>query len=148
MRKKGKGNKHGKDTSMTVIQFTQKRARKEKLLSLKIAADIEELKELQSRVNASMGERQRATKEQALIAKLKTNLESQLKFAKRLETLKTVEADLNTELANLNDAKKKAEKAVEAKAKKAERARKEKDFLKAIDKSGLSIKDVKERLGL
>ena len=95
-----------------------------------------------------MGERQRATKQQALIAKLMTNLKSQLRLAERLETLKTVEADLRQELVDLKDAKKKAERAAKAKAKKAAKAKTEKELLKVIKDSGLSMEVVKERLGI
>lgn len=48
----------------------------------------------------------------------------------------------------MNDVKKKAEKAAEAKARKAAKAKAEKELLKAITKSGLSMEDVKEKLGI
>ena len=43
---------------------------------------------------------------------------------------------------------KKAERAAEARAKKAAKAKAEKDLLKAIAKSGLSAEDVKAKLGI
>ena len=133
---------------MTIIQFNQKRAKKDDYSIVKIATDIEAMAEIQSRVNATNSGRHRATKEQALIAKIITNLESQLKAAEKLEVLKAAEAGLRKDLADYLDVKKRAEKAAEAKARKAAKARAEKELLKAIDKIGLSVEDVKEKLGI
>ena len=44
--------------------------------------------------------------------------------------------------------KKKAERAVVAKAKREARKKEEKELLKAIGKSGLSMEEVKEKLGI
>ena len=96
---------------MTVIQFNLQRTKKEESLRAKIVAEIEALTEIQSRVNASMGERQRATKEQSLIAKILKNLVSQLKSAEKLETLKAIESDLRKQLDDIENTKKKAERA-------------------------------------
>ena len=79
-------------------------------LTAKIAAEIEELTETQEKVNAILGERPRATKQQALIAKILTNLESQMKAAEKLETLKKNEAGLRQELADFINVKQKAER--------------------------------------
>ena len=79
-------------------------------LTAKIAAEIEELTETQEKMNAILGERPRATKQQALIAKILTNLESQMKAAEKLETLKKNEAGLRQELADFINVKQKAEK--------------------------------------
>ncbi len=96
-----------------------------------------------------MAERKpRATKEESLKAKIESNLEQQAKLAAKIEVLKAVENDLKQQLADLNDAAKKAEKAKEAKAKKAAKAKAEKELLRAISKSGLSIEVVKEKLGI
>lgn len=48
----------------------------------------------------------------------------------------------------LNDLKKKAEKELVAKAKKAAKAQAEKELLKAISKNGLSVDEVKAKLGI
>ena len=79
-------------------------------LTAKTAAEIEELTETQEKVNAILGERPRATKQQALIAKILTNLESQMKAAEKLETLKKNEAGLRQELADFINVKQKAER--------------------------------------
>lgn len=79
-------------------------------LTAKIAAEIEELTETQEKMNAILGERPRATKQQALIAKILTNLESQMKAAEKLETLKKNEAGLRQELADFINVKQKAER--------------------------------------
>ena len=79
-------------------------------LTAKIAAEIEELTETQEKMNAILGERPRATKQQALIAKILTNLESQMKAAEKLETMKKNEAGLRQELADFINVKQKAEK--------------------------------------
>ena len=83
---------------------------KENSLTEKIAAEIEVMAGIQSEVNAILGERPRATKQQALIAKILTNLESQMKAAEKLETLKKNEAGLRQELADFINVKQKAER--------------------------------------
>ena len=90
----------------------------------------------------------RATKEEALNAKIAKNAEAIAKVVEKLEVLKEEEAELKKQLAAIDDAKKKAEKAAAAKAKKAARVKSEKDILKAIHKSGLSLDDVKQKLGV
>ena len=96
-----------------------------------------------------MAERKpRATKEESLKAKIASNLEQQAKLAEKIEALKAIENDLKQQLADLNNAAKKAEKAKEAKAKKAAKAKEEKELLRAISKSGLSMEAVKEKLGI
>ncbi len=96
-----------------------------------------------------MAERKpRATKEESLKAKITSNLEQQAKLVAKIEALKAIENDLKQQLADLNNAAKKAEKAKEAKAKKAAKAKEEKELLRAISKSGLSMEVVKEKLGI
>ena len=96
-----------------------------------------------------MAERKpRATKEESLKAKITSNLEQQAKLVAKIEALKVIENDLKQQLADFNNAAKKAEKAKEAKAKKAAKAKEEKELLRAISKSGLSMEAVKEKLGI
>ncbi len=96
-----------------------------------------------------MAERKpRATKEESLKAKIESNLEAQAKLVAKVEALKIAEKALRQELVDLNDVKKKAERAAEAKAKKAAKAKAEKELLKAISKSGLTMEAVKEKLGI
>lgn len=90
----------------------------------------------------------RATKEESLIAKIEANLESQAKLVAKIEALKVLESGLRKELEELKDIKKKAERAAEAKAKKAAKAKEEKELLKVISKSGLSVDEVKQKLGV
>ena len=87
-----------------------------------------------ARSRRSRGHREESTQQAKLVAKI--------------EVLKAVENDLKQQLADLNDAAKKAEKAKEAKAKKAAKAKAEKDLLRVITKSGLSIEEIKEKLGI
>ena len=133
---------------MTVIQLSHHRAKKEKPLGTNITTDINEMAEIQSRVNAHIGVTQRATKKQALIAKIMKNLESQLKSVEKLEALKVVESDLKKQLDDIENAKKKAERAAEAKAKRDEKAKAEKELMKVIKKSGLSAEEVKANPGI
>ena len=65
-----------------------------------------------------------------------------------MDALKAAEADLKQQLDELKNAAKKAEKAVERKALKAAKAKAEKELMKAIKKSGLSMEAVKEKLGI
>ena len=107
-----------------------------------------------------MAERKpRATKEEALKVKIEANLASQAKLVEKLEELKTTEEGLKQELTDIKNAAKlaekeaakaakKAEKAAERAALKAAKAKAEKDLMKAIKKSGLSMEDVKEKLGI
>ena len=96
-----------------------------------------------------MAERKpRATREEALKAKIETNLAAQAKLVEKLNELKAGEADLRQKLDDLKNEAKKAERAAEKKALKAAKAKAEKDLMKAINKSGLSIEDVKEKLGI
>lgn len=95
-----------------------------------------------------MAERKpRATKEESLKAKIESNLETQAKLVAKIEALKVLENGFRKELEDLKNVKKKAEKAAEAKAKKAAKAKEEKELLKAISKSGLSVDEIKEKLG-
>ena len=87
----------------------------------------------------------RATREESLQAKIEKNLEDQAKLAEKMAALKVTEKALKKEL---NDLKKKAEKEVAAKAKKAAKTQAEKELLKAIKKNGLSLDDVKTKLGI
>ena len=96
-----------------------------------------------------MAERKpRATKEEALKAKIAVNLAAQAKLVEKLNELKTAEADLRGKLDDLHNEAKKAERAAEKKALKAAKAKAEKDLMKAIGKSGLSLAEVKAKLGI
>ena len=96
-----------------------------------------------------MAERKpRATKEESLKAKIAANLEAQAKLVAKIEALKVAETELKKDLDDLKNAAKKAEKAKEAKAKKAAKAKAEKELMKAISKSGLSVDEIKEKLGV
>ena len=96
-----------------------------------------------------MAERKpRATREEALKAKIETNLAAQAKLVEKLNELKAGEADLRQKLDDLKNEAKKAERAAEKKALRAAKAKAEKDLMKAIGKSGLSIEDVKAKLGI
>ena len=95
-----------------------------------------------------MAERKpRSTKEESLKAKIESNLEQQAKLVAKIEALKEIENGFRKELAELDNVKKKAERAAAAKAKKAAKAKAEKELLKVINKSGLSMDEVKEKLG-
>ena len=96
-----------------------------------------------------MAERKpRATREEALKAKIETNLAAQAKLVEKLDVLKAGEADLRQKLDDVKNEAKKAERAAEKKALKAAKAKAEKELMKSIAKSGLSIEDVKEKLGI
>ena len=90
----------------------------------------------------------RATKEESLRAKIEKNLEDQAKMAARIEVLKLAEKDLKKKLDDITNSEKKAERAAAAKAKKAAEAKAQKELLKAINRSGLSVEDVKAKLGI
>ena len=97
----------------------------------------------------SMAEKKpRATREESIKAKIEANLAAQAKTVEKLEELKAVEAGLKEELDDIKSAARKAEKAAERAAKKAAREKAEKDLMKAIKKSGLSLEDVKDKLGI
>ena len=77
-----------------------------------------------------MAERKpRATREESLNAKIAANLAAQAKLVEKLDALKAGEADLKGKLDDLhNEAKK--------------------ELMKEIGKSGLSIEEVKTKLGI
>jgi predicted nuclease with TOPRIM domain len=96
-----------------------------------------------------MAERKpRATREDSLNAKLAKNAEAKAKLQEKMDTLDAIEADLKQKLAELKDEKKKAERAAEAKAKREEKKKAEKELMKAISKSGLSMEEIKKKLGI
>lgn len=96
-----------------------------------------------------MAERKpRATKEDSLKAKIENNLEQQAKLVAKIEELKAIEDGFRKELAEIENVKKKAERAAAAKAKRQEKKKAEKELIKAINKSGLSMDVVKEKLGI
>ena len=66
----------------------------------------------------------------------------------RLAQMKEIENGFRKELDDLKNAAKKAEKAKEAKAKKAAKAKQDKELLKAINKIGLSVEEIREKLGI
>ena len=89
----------------------------------------------------------RGTKEDSLKAKIENNLEQQAKLVAKIEALKEIENGFRKELADIENAKKKAERAAAAKAKRVAKAKEEKELLKEIKKKGLSLEDVREKLG-
>ena len=96
-----------------------------------------------------MAERKpRATKEESIKAKIENNLQQQAKLVAKIEALKVIENGFKQELADLGNEKKKAERAAAAKAKKLAKKKAEKELLKAIKKTGLSMDDVKQKLGI
>ena len=96
-----------------------------------------------------MAERKpRATKEESIKAKIENNLQQQAKLVAKIEALKVIENGFKQELADLGNEKKKAERAAAAKAKKLAKQKAEKELLKAIKKTGLSMDDVKQKLGI
>ena len=96
-----------------------------------------------------MAERKaRATREESLRAKIENNLEAQAKLVAKIEALKEIENGFRKELDDLKNAAKKAERAKEAKAKKAAKAKQDKELLKAINKTGLSVDEIKQKLGI
>jgi hypothetical protein len=90
----------------------------------------------------------RATREESLNAKIRKNAEAIAAQEAKLAALKKIDEDLKKKLNDLNDVKKKAERAAVAKAKRDARKKEEKELLKAIGKSGLSMEEVKEKLGI
>ena len=59
-----------------------------------------------------------------------------------------IENGFRQELADLGNEKKKAERAAAAKAKRLAKQKEEKELLKAIKKTGLTMDAVKEKLGI
>ncbi|MBP3873474.1 MAG: hypothetical protein J6E32_07120 [Lachnospiraceae bacterium] len=90
----------------------------------------------------------RATKEEALLAKIEKNEEAKAKLMEKLEVLKAVENDLRQQLKDIADSRKKAERAAEARAKREEKKKEEKALMKAIRESGMSVEELKEKLGI
>lgn len=90
----------------------------------------------------------RKTKEESLKAKIEENLAAQAKLVEKLEGLKAVETGLRQQIVYIHTAAKKAEKAKERAAIKAARVKAEKGLMKDIRKSGLSLEDVREKLGI
>ncbi len=90
--------------------------------------------------------RHRSTKEEVLNAKLLKNAEAKAKLQEKLDALDAADAELKQQLKDLNDEKKKAERAAEAKAKREEQKKLEKELMAAIRKSGLSVEEVLAKL--
>lgn len=90
----------------------------------------------------------RATREEALNAKIAKNEEAKAKLKEKLEELNAVGENLKQQLKELADVRKKAERAAEAKAKREEDKKAKKELMKAIKDSGLSINEVKDKLGI
>ena len=96
-----------------------------------------------------MAERKpRATREEALNQKIAKVEEEKAKLQAKLEELNAAETALRQQLKDLSDKKKKAERAAEAKAKRDEEKKAQKELLKAISASGLSVEEIKGKLGI
>ena len=96
-----------------------------------------------------MAERKpRATREEALNRKIAKVEEEKAKFQAKLEELNAAETALKQQLKDLSDKKKKAERAAEAKAKRDEEKKAQKELLKAISASGMSVEEIKGKLGI
>ena len=96
-----------------------------------------------------MAERKpRATREEALNKKIAKVEEEKAKFQAKLEELNAAETALKQQLKDLSDKKKKAERAAEAKAKRDEEKKAQKELLKAISASGMSVEEIKGKLGI
>ncbi len=96
-----------------------------------------------------MAERKkRSTKEEVLNAKLKKTAEAKIKLQEKMDALVAEETDVKQQLKDLKDAVKKAERAAEAKAKREAEKKADKELLKLIKERGLSVKEVKEKLGI
>ncbi len=94
-----------------------------------------------------MAERKRrATKEEALNVKIQKNAEAKAKLLEKMKALDAEEAELNQQLKDLKDEKKKAERAAEAKAKREAEKKLENEVMQAIKKSSLSVEDVLAKL--
>ena len=95
-----------------------------------------------------MAERKpRATKREALESKLEINRQQQEKLLAKIKLLKEAETAIEKEISDLEDEKKKAERAAAAKAKRVAAAKAQKELFKEISKSGLSIEEIKQKLG-
>ncbi len=93
-----------------------------------------------------MGEkRHRSTKKEALNAKLQTNAEKRAKIQAKLKALDELDADLKRQLQDLMQRKEKAANAAQTKALRGAR-KKEKEFLDALKKSGISLEDALEKI--
>ncbi len=90
--------------------------------------------------------RHRSTKEEALNAKILKNAEAKAKLMDKIKALDAADAELKQQLKDLDDVKKKAERAAEAKAKRAEKKKLEKEVMQAIRKSGLSMEEILAKL--
>ena len=86
--------------------------------------------------------RQRATKEEAFKAKIEKNLELQKKYKEKIEELEKEEKELREALADYLDEDRKAKRLAEARANKAV----QKELMKIIAESGLSMEEVKHKL--
>ena len=96
-----------------------------------------------------MAERKpRATREEALNKKIEKVEEEKAKLQAKLEELNAAETALRQQLKDLSDKKKKAERAAEAKAKRDEEKKAQKELLKAISASGMSVEEIKGKLGI
>jgi len=96
-----------------------------------------------------MAERKpRATREEALNRKIAKVEEEKAKLQAKLEELNAAETALKQQLKDLSDKKKKAERAAEAKAKRDEEKKAQKELLKAISASGMSVEEIKGKLGI
>lgn len=96
-----------------------------------------------------MAERKpRATREEALNKKIEKVEEEKAKLQAKLEELNAAETALKQQLKDLSDKKKKAERAAEAKAKRDEEKKAQKELLKAISASGMSVEEIKGKLGI
>ncbi len=92
--------------------------------------------------------RHRSTKEEVLNRKILKNAEAREKLQEKIDALNAQDADLRQQLKELTDVKKKAERAAEAKAKRVEQKKAEKELIKAIQSSGMSVEEMKEKLGI
>ncbi len=90
--------------------------------------------------------RHRSTKEEALNAKILKNAEAKAKLLEKIKALDEADAELKQQLKDLNDVKKKADRAAEARARREEKKKKEKELMQAIKKSGLSMEEVLAKL--
>ncbi len=90
--------------------------------------------------------RHRSSKEEVLNMKLLKKAEAKAKLLEKMKALDAEEAELNQQLKELKDVKKKAERAAEAKAKREEKKKLEKEVMQAIKKSGLSMEEILAKL--
>ena len=96
-----------------------------------------------------MAERKpRATREEALHAKIAKNEEAKARIQEKIDSLDAIINDLKQQLKDLKDEKKKAERAAEAKAKREKDNKALKELMKAIKASGLSMDEVRAKLGI